>query len=353
MCLRIGKLSITERIGGQLRLNMVQTLDRVLEQQSIDMEQTDSFSAPVVAWFKPRATLDIGQLLNFHIVDKEIFLCTDAQQQFLIEHYFTAVLPVCHVISRKDLQDADVVTLALRSALFFTSSVSLSIYQCSRWFNMTKEALTRKLKTSAELALSQSGFLNLANIKVFQALVIYLTPQMTSEISPSFSIFLAMVIQHFRVAGFDQDFAQDAEHETQIKRHTWQHLLFLNIRCVEAIGPERTLIDDNSLVPLVDSDSCLVAVIRYECYKIHRLIFTKRDHVHKGELSWITLLELVEKKAKEVRKRYMNNLNDDIPLQKYARLVGELLLGRCETMVIIPMQHLWKNSVHESHFKTR
>lgn len=354
MCLRIGRLSVTERIGGQLRANIVQVLDAVLRQRTYELEQIDSYSAPVVAWFKPHAILPVGQLLSSTISPSNDFVCSDIQQQALIDRFFIAVHPVCHVVSRCDLQNSDPLTWALRSAMYFAASASMGTYQCQKLFTMTKESLMRKLKASAESALSKADLLSCMDLRVFQALLIYLTPQMTSEISRSFSIFLATITRHFQIAGFDQDSAQDSELERQTKRHIWQHLLFLNIRAVEGVGPERTLIDDRtSQLPVLDSDSSMVAIIRYECYRIHRFIFTEREKVSAGQAHWSTLLEMVEQKISDVRARYISLLDDNIPLQKYARLVGELLLHRCETMVLIAFQHKWRNTMQVDELKTR
>ena len=355
MCLRIGKLSITERIGGQLRANAVQILDVVLRQRSYEFEQFDSYSAPIVAWFKPHNILPVGQLLSPSFPTPETdYYCSDVQQQALIDRFFLAVHPICHVVSRFELQGSDLLTLALRSAVFFAASVSMGLYQCQKLFNMTRETLMRKLKASAENALSRAELLSCMDIRVFQALMVYLTPQMTSEVSRSFSLFLATIIRHYQIAGFDQDASQDSEVERQTKRHLWQHMLFLNIRAVEAVGPERTLIEDlASPLPSIDSDRSMVAVIRYECYRIHRFIFSEREKVNSGIRPWGSLLGEVEQKVQVVRTRYINLLDDSVPLQRYARLVAELLLSRCEPMVLIAFQHKWKHSMQVEDLKIR
>lgn len=355
MCLRIGRLSITERIGGQLRANIVQILDTVLRQRHDEFEQIDSYSAPIVAWFKPHNILPVGQLLSTDASTSDTgFFCTDVQQKALIDRFFAAVQPVCHVVSREELQGMDPLALALRSAVNYASSASMGLYHCQKLFNMTKESLMRKLKASAEMALSRADLLSCMDIRVFQALAIYLTPQMTSEVSRSYSVFIAMIIRHFQIAGFDQDSAHDTELEVQTKRHLWHHLLFLNIRAVEAVGPERTLIGDtDASLPVVNSDSSMIAVIRYECYQIHRYIFAEREKVTAGLQTWSTLLNIVEQKIASVRTRYCELLDDGVPLQKYARLVAELLLSRCEGMVLVAFQHKWRNTVQLDEMRAR
>jgi hypothetical protein len=345
MCLRIGRLSVTERIGGQLRANIVHSLDHVLQSHAYDVDQIDSYSAPIVAWFKPHNTLPIGQILSSGLSWANDFFCNDLQQQALIDKFFIAVHPVCHVVTRSDLKGTDSLTLALRSSVFFAASASMGIYQCSKIFGMTKESLCRKLKASAESALSRGELLGCIDLKAFQALVVYLTTQMTSEISRAFSVFVAMLIRQFQIAGFDRESTNDSEIVRQTKRHLWQQLLFLNLRAVEAIGPETTLLDDPaSALPALDSDASVVAAIRYECYKIHRFIFSEREKVTAGDMSCSELLTAVEGQVEIVRTRLLHLLDEKVPLQKYARMVGELLLARCTAMLLVGLQHKWKET---------
>jgi hypothetical protein len=344
MCLRIGRLSVTERIGGQLRANIVHTLDHVLQTHAYDIDHIDSYSAPIVAWFKPHNTLPIGQILSTGLSWANDFFCNDLQQQALIDKYFIAVDPVCHVVSKADLKGTDSLTLALRTSVFFAASASMGIYQCSKIFGMTKESLCRKLKASAESALSRGDLLGCIDLKAFQALVVYLTPQMTSEISKAFSVFIAMVIRQFQIAGFDRDSTSDCEQDRQTKRHVWQQLLFLNLRAMEAIGPETTLLDDaTSTLPALESDGSVVAAIRYECYRIHRFIFSEREKVTSGDMSYNEILTAVERQVAIVRSRLLHLLDEKVPLQKYAKMVGELLLSRCTAMLLVSLHHKWKD----------
>lgn len=353
ICLRLGKLSITERIGGVLRVDFVQSLEELL-QESHETNPSDQFSAPLVAWFKPHNMLPLDQLFAKGGAAPEPFPLSEMQEQALINQYFVAVHPVCPLVSMVDLEDDGILTNALRMAVFYAAAVSFPLLQSQKSFGITKDALVNKLKTLAEAAIRQADILSCLDLQIFQVLLIYLTPQLLTEVSRSHSIFLATVIRHFQIAGFDRDCRTDTITERQTKRHLWQHLLFLNIRAVEAVGPERTVFDDVlSLLPEhdefllpqlsgVSNPTYIVALVRYECYKVHRWIFREREPLRRGETSLMTLLDQLNQSTLSIYARYLDHLNDNIPIQKYAALVGKLLLARAEGMILQSQRHKWQ-----------
>lgn len=107
ICLRIGKVSMTERIGGLLRSSIVQELDRVLDSvdaiTKIDPNE-EQFAAPIQAWFKPHSKLPLGRLSDRSHGNKTTpradHLLPLPQQDVLVEHLFRAVYPVCPLVSR-------------------------------------------------------------------------------------------------------------------------------------------------------------------------------------------------------------------------------------------------------------
>ena len=353
ICLRLGKLSITERISGVLRVDFVQSLEELLD-ESPETSLKKQFSAPLIAWFKPHTALPLDQLFSSNGAAPEPFLLTDMQEQALINEYFVAVHPVCPLVCLADLDGDGVLTDALRAAVFFAAAVSFPLLQSQKSFGITKHALVTKLKTLAESAICMADMLRCLDLQIFQVLLIYLTPQMLTEVSRSHSIFLGTVIRHFQVAGLDRDCSSDDTAERELKRHLWQHLLFLNLRAAEAVGPERTVIDDVSaalpehdefLLPQssgVSNPTYIVALVRYECYKVHRWIFREREALKRGEASLVSLLDQLNQYTLSIYARYIDHLSDNIPIQKYAALVGKLLLARAEGMILTSQRHKWR-----------
>ncbi|KEF53952.1 uncharacterized protein A1O9_09747 [Exophiala aquamarina CBS 119918] len=353
ICLRLGKLSITERIGGVLRVDFVQSLEELLEEYP-EANSENQFSAPLVAWFKPHTALPLDQLFSRNGAPQHPFPLTEMQEQALINQYFVAVHPVCPLVSMADLEGGGFLTDALRAAVFFAAAMSFPLLQSQKSFGITKDALVTKLKTMAEAAICRADMLSCLDLQMFQVLLIYLTPQLLTEVSRSHSIFIGTVIRHFQIAGLDRDCSTDNATERQLKRHLWQHLLFLNIRAAEAVGPERTAIDDVSaqlpehdefLLPQssdVSNPTYIVALVRYECYKVHRWIFREREPLRRGESSLVSLLDELNQFTLSIYARYLDHLSDNIPIQKYAALVGKLLLARAQGMILTSQRHKWR-----------
>lgn len=356
ICLRIGKLSITERIGGVNRTDIVSLFNDILEgsgHQSISAG--NQLSAPVVAWFKPHTKLPLERLLcSIQVADlncDENMHIPDVYQSVLVERFFIAVRPVCHVVCREDLDAVDHITTALRLCMIYAAAVSLPVIDSLRLFGISKDPLVKKVKTAAENALCSIGVFETVDVKLFQALLIYLTPQLLSEVSRSHTIFLSAVTRHFQISGYDRDLESDLPRQVHLKRSLWQHLLFLNIRVTEAVGPETALIDDQtSKMPsfniLADergdyaSRDSIITLVRYECYRVHRRIFLLRELMKSGEVSPECALQEIDSLVIRVEQTYLQNLDPDVHVEKYAKIVGTLLLSRAICMVRYP---LWGN----------
>jgi hypothetical protein len=456
MCLRVGKLSITERIGGLLRTDLAHLFDVVLqrgnaanqlgEAPSLD----DPFFTPILAWFKPHSSLPLHLLYRSTPLPAGTMIpplhLTLAQQSTLVSQFFHAVYPLCPLVSRSDLlpylssrgaasiydpismqsevnnTPMQVPVCPVTLAVFYAASTTLPFLTVQRLFPATtKEALTRKLRRAAEVALAAATPAHRLDLQLFQSLLIYLTPQMISEVSRPHAVYMGSLVRHFQIAGHDRDdppprslgqemMLEDEDDESRLqrrqqwrqwaqrqrlKRHLWQHLLFLSSRATEAVGPERSIVhDDDAGMPdqvLGDSagdeedspidshsdhmlgdeydadsnysgsngqghgstvsepydgrrwekEAQVVSVVRYHCYALHRMVFRERERLRRGEVSIYALLDDIARRSAEIRFRYMSQLDESIPVHKYARIVGHLLLARAENMVLGSQFHKW------------
>lgn len=300
-------MTLGERIGGLLRTNTVDTLDAVMQRGRALSEQTDQYSAPIIAWFKPLKPLPLGQLFSVDPSPPAQVSFNSSQEKALLDQYFSAVHPVCHVVSMSDLELPDAMIRPLRMAMFYAAAVSLPLLESQRLFDTTKESLVKMLKAATESALSNADIFGRFDLPMFQAVLVYLTPQLVSEVSRSHSTFVAAIIRHAQMAGLDKENSHDTEHECQTKRHLWQHLLFLNARVTETVGPERTMVDDSvSLLPDVQQDgipsnSCWFACMRYECYRLHRFVFYGRKEIARGNLTIPLFLQQLGQRIEYVK----------------------------------------------------
>ena len=359
ICLRIDKMTLGERIGGILRSHLVENLDAVLQQGNSGHQLVDHFSAPISAWIRSLRPLALGTLLSVNSSCTEQLIFSQAQETTLIGHFMIAVQPVCHVVTSADLRWYDPSTRLLRLAVCYASACSLPTLESPNLFGMTKETLVKTLKTYTELSLSKADIFGQPSLCTFQAVAVYLTPQLVSEVSQSHSMFIAAVVRSAQVAGLDRYSVDESLYGNEMKWHVWQQLLFLNARVAEAIGPERTVFDDSSCKPdkvgpthtLYDIKAC--ALMRYECYRIHRLVFKGRAKILSGSMSLSSFLHDLDSQTEKVRKTHLAHLNHQFSTQKYSSIVGDLLLARAEGMILQTQRRRWRDGISNQSLRRR
>ena len=141
--------------------------------------------------------------------------------------------------------------------------------------------------------------------------------------------------------------------ERQIRRLLWHQICFLDLRTAEIFGSQ-PIIRDNVLdapLPLNVNDEALgishdqspltngwtdatFTLLRYECYLVHRLIFEKTKEVENNETNIDSVRRLVDRKKTAIEKKYLNHLDETIPIQQYAKVVGHLLTSVFNAMLL-------------------
>ena len=335
-------MALGERIGGLLRGNLVESLDAVIGSGYSGLEYVDQFSAPIMAWFKPLRPLPLGRLFAVDPSSTEQLLFSKEQEDALITHFFLVVHPVCYVVQQSDLDSFDSLTPLLRTAIFYTSACSLPLFESQKLFGTTKESLVKKLRAATEDLLSQADIFGRFDLRIFQAVIIYLTPHLISEVSRSHATFVAAIIRHAQSSGIDKLSPTDTSFELHTKYHLWQHLLFLNSRVTEVVGPERTIFDDSNTYthPHPTTPNETFAITRYKCYHLHRLVFKARAQIQNGTLTLPTFLDSLTQSIHTIRTSF-NHLDPSIPINKCTILVGALLLARAQCMILQTQRHTW------------
>ena len=336
-------MTLGERIGGLLRGNVVENLDAVMGGRYSDLEYVDQFSAPILAWFKPLRPLPLGRLFAVDPSSTEqLLVFSNEQEEALIAQFFLVVQPVCYVVQRTDLDSFDSLTPLLRTTILYASACSLPFLESQKLFGMTKESLVKKLRAAAEDLLSKADIFGRFDLRIFQAVVIYLTAHLISEVSRSHATFVAAIIRHAQSSGIDKPSPADTAFELHTKYHVWQHLLFLNSRVTEVVGPERTIFDDTNTYthPHPTCPNETFAITRYKCYHLHRLVFKARAQIQNGTLTLPTFLSELTQSIYTIRTSF-NHLDPSIPINKCTILVGTLLLARAQCMILQTQRHTW------------
>lgn len=352
LCLRIGRLSVTEIIGGVWKFDVSNQLGAMLKgSQGGFVPANEQLAAPVVAWFKPQEVIPLERLLcgipssQSNSIDA---LLSSTQQQALLDRFNISVYPLCPVASLDDISvtvPEDPPSHALKLSMLYSAVFSMQMLEAQRLLGRSKESIARRLKTAYEDAFCRLDIFDTPGIKAFQSIVIYLVPQMAAEMSRQHCVFLAAVIRQFQIAGFHRDQPSDGEGLRRVKRHLWQQLLFLSLRATEAVGPETALIDDpGASMPLVDMEQhsvyaagrwadSIIAIVRYECNKIHRMIFVEGEALQGAGATFDDLTRAVEDRISFVYQTYLQKLDTSVTSHKYASTVANALLHRARLMI--------------------
>jgi hypothetical protein len=191
VCLQLGKLSITERVGGVLRPDMVRNLDMILSRappfqkdyhHSRDMS---TVCTPLVAWFKP---LHLVSLIRPGPATGEgpQYFPSRSICDTLTVQYFLAVDPIAHLVQRTSFENLvnEVYDNSVRPGLLagkalilavcFAAATSLPFLQVQSKLQTSKPTLVAKLNAAAEWFLHAGDVLSSSQTTMLQAVCIYL-----------------------------------------------------------------------------------------------------------------------------------------------------------------------------------
>jgi hypothetical protein len=148
--------------------------------------------------------------------------------------------------------------------------------------------------------------------------------------------------------------------ETHIRRLIWHQLCFLDLRTCEAQGPRPTIRRDefDTKLPLNVDDMDLHAtgsapapadrwtdvtfsLIRFEVNEMMRTIWVDRPRIERRKISLTAVLSKIETFKSNMAAKYDHMMDDRIPVQKCAKNIKAMLLGRLYIMVL----HRYHNSV--------
>ena len=148
--------------------------------------------------------------------------------------------------------------------------------------------------------------------------------------------------------------------ETHIRRLIWHQLCFLDIRTCEAQGPKPQIrrddfdtklplnVDDNDLHASGNAPAsadrwtdATFSLIRFEINEMMRTIWIDRPRIERRKTSLTAVLAKIETFRTNMAGKYDHLMDDQIPLQKCAKIVKALLISRLHIMVL----HRYHNSV--------
>ncbi|KXJ95540.1 hypothetical protein Micbo1qcDRAFT_217252 [Microdochium bolleyi] len=395
--IQIGKMRITERIGGLSRPRIAEELatgisGRHLSQcspqppnsslQSLDTRRDGSstpaqdmpdYLRPGSEYLVPTSGFYFSQLPSACDEPTPIteLLPHKVGADRLMKQYFAAVHAIAPCTHRPSLEVAYTLfwaevdmgfeprpsTQALIFSALFSAVVSMDEATVYNHLGNTKKQWIANLKLGTECALSKANFLRTTRIETLQAFVMYMLPLCRAEVSRAHSVLVASAVRAAECMGLHRDGQTYglSPVDTHVRRLIWHQLCFLDIRTCEAQGPRPAIHRDeyDTKLPLNCDEADLtnaepgpansdhwttntIAVIRFEVNEMMRIVWMERRRLEARKTTLTAVLTKVEHFRRKMSEKYDHMLDMEDPLQRYARIVMHLLTYRLHVMVLHP-----------------
>ncbi|KAL9131656.1 MAG: hypothetical protein Q9217_000467 [Psora testacea] len=384
---RIGKVQLTDRVGGQYRPGMAHELKMLLQGTS----QQPEWAEEQAAWPTPPGTFDTGittptasflrpspsylapnlNLFASGTSDELInYLPPFPTSTRILKQYWESVHPVARILHRPsfetrwqafadDLKAKNRPAKSLQAIIFailFSGIAAMPPGTLDRELGEDQQFWMQRLQTGTEYALSQAQMIQTTKVETLQAFVAYLMILCRAEVSRVHSALVAAAIRVAECNGLHCDGEQRGYNtiETHVRRLIWFNLCFLDIRTSEAQGP-RPIIrveDYTTKFPANINDADLtksghltpvdgkwaemtVSLVRFRCNEFIRSIWVARRQLLTREISVTSVINSIESFRLEWSlKLAPDNPND--PLQRYGLCVLDLQTLRTYAMVLHP-----------------
>ena len=387
---QMGKMRISERIGGWIRPKLVEELTDTLQdvksgksRHSTSPLTTDhrdlrpgqakiqaspkSYIGPGPDYIAPASSFFFpGTNMNTTLVD---YLPTKNASDQLITQYFVAVHYVARIVHRPTFEAqyalfwGQIATgtepmpshQAIIFAALFTAAVSMSDEEVSQRFGTSKAALIDSLRSGTEMALSKANFLRTTKTDTMQAFVMYLIPLIRAEISRAHSALVGTAIRLAECMGLHRDGSNYnmTPVDIHVRRMIWHQLCFLDMRTCEATGPRPQIRKDDydTQFPLNVNDSDLLESpaptqdksywtdmtlfrIRCETVDLRRALWFDIVQIDKKKKSLTSTLVKIQKTRSRMTNQFIRMIDESVPFQMLGRHIMDMGLSGCFVQVL-------------------
>ncbi|EGE77786.2 fungal specific transcription factor domain-containing protein [Blastomyces dermatitidis ATCC 18188] len=393
---KLGKLRMTDRVGGFFRPKIAEEVTMALGDLSVSDKTTtepipkpssfpgpiaepdDSFFTPGPSYIAPNSDMFFGGggERRYSLAD---FLPSRAAANRLLQQYWEAVDPIAKIVHRptferqyenfwlevsRGLEPANSLQAVIFAALF-SAAISMAEDSVLSTFGVTQKKLIENFQLATAMALGKANFLKTTKTQTLQALVMYMIPMCRAEVSRAHSVLVGTAIRLAECMGFHRDPEEYGlgPIETHVRRMIWYHLCFLDIRTSESHGPRLSIrrenfstkfplnIDEKDLcvpspVPLTDksqwTDMTYIR-IRFECHELQRIINVDRLRIEKKGVSLTHVLGKIEAFRQAATAKFcpLFQVPNPKPIQKAAQLLLSFYLNRS----YIALLHRYHNSM--------
>ncbi|KAK3671464.1 hypothetical protein LTR78_008742 [Recurvomyces mirabilis] len=382
---QMGKMRISERIGGWVRPKLVDELNDTLkdvtagksrwsnttvanDHREVNPEgakiqaSPKSYIGPGPDYIAPASSFFFpGTNMNTSMLD---YLPSQTASDQLIARYFAAVHPVCRAVHRQTFEaqyslfwgqvnSRSEPARAIQAVMFaamFSAAVSLDDVQAARTFGTSRAALIDSFRSATEMALAKANFLRTTRVDVMQAFVMYLIPLVRAEVSRAHSALVGTAIRLAECMGLHRDGSlySMSPVEVHVRRLIWHQLCFLDLRTCEATGPRPQIrpgdydtklplnVDDldflSNTPPTEDepywTDATIIR-IRAEYVELRRQTWFDVVQIDKKKKSLTSSVIKTQKVWKSMTEHYFPMMDADNPLHTLGRHILTLGIQGC------------------------
>lgn len=390
---QMGKMRISERIGGWIRPKLVDELNDTLKdvmsgksrfsnspaiidhrdlnpgttpQQKIQASPKSyigpgpDYIAPASSFFFP------GTNMNTRLMD---YLPSNIAADRLVTQYFQAVHYMCRCVHRPTFEAqyamfwAQIATgtepapaiQAVMFAAMFSAAVSMNEGQVTQQFGTSRAALVDSLRSGTEFALAKANFLRTTRVDVMQAFIMYLIPLVRAEVSRAHSALVGTAIRLAECMGLHRDgtYYAMSSVETHVRRLLWHQLCFLDMRTCEATGPRPQIRpgDYDTKHPLNVDDADLQGEnppkedkpywtdmtfmrIRTDYIELRRSLWFDIVQIDKKKKSLTSTVVKIQKTWNLLTSKYLPMMDDNVPFHTLAKHILTLGVQGCFIQVL-------------------
>jgi len=388
---QMGKMRISERVGGWIRPKLVDELNDTLKdvtggesRWNPDPESVGhrslrptknpmqanrkSYIGPGPDYIAPSSSFFFpGANMNTNLID---YLPSRTMADRLVVQYFFAVHYMCRAVHRPTFEAQYALfwgqieagsepapsTQAIVFSAIFSAAVSMDETEVTRSFRVSKVALVDSLRSGTETALSKANFLRTTKLGTMQAFVMYLIPLIRAEVSRAHSALVGTAIRLAECMGLHRDgthYSMSAV-ETHVRRLVWHQLCFLDMRTCEATGPRPQIrpgdydtryplnVDDLDLLdlehPPTEDKPCWTDMtltrVRCEFVDLRRELWFDMVQIDKKKKSLASTVIKIQKTRNVLDERLAPMMDEMVPIHVLARHLLTLGVQGCFIQVL-------------------
>lgn len=390
---QMGKMRISERIGGWVRPKLVDELSDTLKDVTAGksrwssaptgkdhgdvsssantgsklLASPKSYIGPGPDYIAPASSFYFpGTNMNTSLLD---YLPSKLAADKLVAQYFDAVHIMCRALHRQTFEAQyalyweQILTgvepgrshQAIMFGVMFCAAVSMSETQVPKQFGTSRAALIDSLRSGTEMALAKANFLRTTKVDVMQAFVLYLIPLVRAEVSRAHSALVGTAIRLAECMGLHRDgsYYGMSPVDIHVRRLIWHQLCFLDLRTCEATGPRPQIRpgDYDTRLPLNVDDADLLSKhpattdrpdwtdatlfrIRAECVELRRGLWFDIIQIDKHKKTLTSAVIKIQKTWNAMTAKYLPMLDEIVPICTLAKHVLTLGVQGCFLQVL-------------------